>query len=79
MIEKLCLWCEHFELDTGSHGYSDWTPGSEFEMKCGKKHWSFDTGDSEDHYHACLISARNCPDYKFKEELVQIKPAYEGE
>jgi hypothetical protein len=75
--EKLCLWCKHFYLDVGSPGYSEYTPGSDFEMDCRKNHWEYrGVSGTEDEYRACLISALVCPDYAFNETLVSIQPAY---
>jgi hypothetical protein len=77
-LEKLCLWCSHFYLDTGSPGYSEYTPGSDFTMTCFKHHWEYGYGrfKTEEHYRACLISAQVCPDYSVNQNLVTISPAY---
>jgi len=75
--EPLCLWCKHFALHTGSPGYSEWTPGSEFDMYCLLKgHWTWTQYSSEDEYRKCILTALRCPDYELSPEiLVQIQNA----
>lgn len=78
-VEKLCLWCKYFYLTVGSPGYSEYTPGSDFSMDCGKSHWDYKgVSDSENHYRECLLAAQVCPDYEFNVQLVNIEPAYKG-
>lgn len=68
--ERLCLFCEHFYLDTGCRDYSEYTPGNEFDMQCLKEHWTYKRYGDEDHYRACIIAAWKCPDYKLNAELI---------
>ena len=74
----LCLWCEHFSLYTRSPGYSEMTPGSDFDMYCDKHHWTYDQYRSETHYRECILTAANCPDFKASERIVrEIQQAQE--
>jgi len=38
-MEKLCVFCDHWQFDGGSPGYSDLTPGSDASMDCAKGHY----------------------------------------
>lgn len=71
-VEKLCVFCEHWQFDGGSAGYSELTPGTEASMNCGKGHYGrgftlVDMG-GEDAFRAQILIARSCKDYK------QVKP-----
>jgi hypothetical protein len=64
--DRLCLWCKHFDLHTGSPGYSEWTPGSEFSIYCRKRVWDFDLGDD---FYATIRKAEGCQHYEFNAAL----------
>lgn len=64
---KACWWCKHFDFDSGSPTYSEYTVGSDLKMECRKKHWKFDM-DSQEHFGKCLSTAQNCPDFKSTQE-----------
>jgi hypothetical protein len=62
---KVCYFCEHFTLSTASPSYSDYTPGSDFEMWCDKSVWKFDSYDtSEREFAEILQTAEKCEFYK---------------
>jgi len=67
----LCLWCKHFYLSTGSRGYSEFTPGSEFTMDCAKGHWHWKEYGSEEQYRACILTALHCEDYEVQPHIIQ--------
>ena len=61
---RLCWWCAHFQYDSGSPGYSEWTPGTDFRMECGKKVWEFKMFvDGQDAFAAKLSAAQWCKDF----------------
>ena len=64
---KICLFCEHFDMDFGSPHYSSWTPGYPGHMTCWKNHfnqWEKETGkDPEWHYREVILMAETCPDF----------------
>ena len=63
-IGKLCLFCKEFRIQAGSPGYSELTPGWDFEMECRKEHWTFDKFNmNEDEYRDLLRKAESCKDY----------------
>lgn len=70
-IQPLCLWCEHFYLETGSPGYSDLTPGSDFYMDCSKGHWEYDQYSSTEQYRKCILTALRCKDYQLNPAIVK--------
>lgn len=64
MANKLCLFCKNFRLDPGDPGYSEYTPGWDFEMECRKGHWRFDQFKmNEEDYRKTLLKAIECKDY----------------
>ena len=36
MVTRLCLFCKHFEITDGDSGYSEYTPGYDMSIQCGK-------------------------------------------
>ena len=47
---RLCVFCKHFDITDGEPGYSEWTPGSDMRIGCGKYLWSvenMETGGPE--------------------------------
>ena len=68
---KLCIWCEHFNFDSGWGG-TDVTPGDPAELECNKGHWNLNgmyLGVNE--YRRCMLTAQKCPDYQLAEGLTQ--------
>lgn len=75
MTDKLCLWCKHFWLNLGEPDYSELTPGSDFDMACNKQHWTFrgTRYQGEHDFRRLILTAQNCEDYDFNQDLVHIK------
>ena len=65
-VPNRCCWsCEHVEFYQGSPGYSEMTPGNDFELECGKDYWEFDNcGDTLDDFREKLELAERCADFK---------------
>ena len=62
---KACWFCRHFDYMMADAGYSEYTPGHEFMMSCGKNRWTFDAFTTgQDEFGAMLSSANTCPDYE---------------
>jgi hypothetical protein len=55
-----CVECRHCYISMGSRGYSELTPGTEFDMWCEGGIWTFERYGTEDHYRECMLAARNC-------------------
>ncbi len=67
--EKICLFCEHFNMDMAEQGYSEVTPGRDFSMECFKNKWEYKTFGTEVEYYTCIITARKCSDYAFNPKI----------
>ncbi len=62
---RVCWLCEHVMFFAGSPGYSELTPGNNFELSCGKHYWEFDQfDDTLDQFRDKLMSAERCADFK---------------
>lgn len=62
-LDRLCLRCAHFSLDTGERGYSQETPGYHGSLSCNKGHFNFRGDGYLDCYKLCIERAATCPDY----------------
>lgn len=63
---RICIACKRFRLSTADYGYSEYTPGTQFNMSCDKNHWDFDPyRETEDTFREKLLTAKNCEDFKF--------------
>lgn len=61
---KACHQCEHFNFWTGSHGYSEMTPGSDAALECGKQHWRVRMFDDDvSTVRGYFAQAETCPDW----------------
>ena len=61
---KICIFCEHFHVNTAEPFYSEYTPGGEASIECMKDHWTIDNfEDSQKEYRDKLTTARTCKDY----------------
>jgi hypothetical protein len=61
---RICWLCEHIYLSPGECGYSEYTPGSDMVLECGKQYWDFDTtGDGLAELKSKLMSAERCRDF----------------
>lgn len=65
-MEKLCVFCKHWNFYGGSQGYSEMTPGSDASMSCRKNHWDRDVlwDIGEDGFRKTILMAQTCQDYK---------------
>ena len=58
---KLCWECKHICYYPAQPHYSDLTPGSSMELRCGKNVWEFDQYDeSIGGLRRCLEHAETC-------------------
>lgn len=74
-IPRVCATCQHFHFDAGSPHYSEWTPGSDCAIWCGKSHWSVDTtNETEQGYRRKQLTALTCPDYVLVEMGAESAP-----
>ena len=65
---RICWSCRHVWFSAGSPGYSEMTPGSDFELQCGKSYWAFDNcGDSLNEFRMKLQSAETCASFEAHE------------
>jgi hypothetical protein len=68
--DRLCLFCQHFYLDMGWEGYSEWTPPMEAKAGCIKNYWKEMTlHDSETTLRTRVIKGRTCPAFALDEEV----------
>jgi hypothetical protein len=64
MSERHCLKCRHCVIDSGSPGYSEYTPGSDPQQYCAKDHWSLSIGDyTREDMRKAFDQAKTCSDY----------------
>ena len=62
---RLCWFCEHCYYSNGSPGYSEWTPGTDFSLECGKGYWDFDNfDDTLTEFREQIEAAMRCADFK---------------
>lgn len=47
-------------IEVGERGYSQRTPGSDFDMLCRMNQWTYVRYSTEDHYRECVLAAKNC-------------------
>ena len=60
-----CIRCDHFNMYSGCPGYSEYTPGHNMGMSCGKHHWDFDSYEtSQDEFRKMMETAETCGDYR---------------
>lgn len=73
---RTCIECKQFKFFAGSPGYSEYTPGFDWNASCGKDHWRLDGNDypTEDEYRRALLTARSCSDFsRFKVEILEMR------
>jgi len=81
MTAKICLFCVHFDMNTGEPDWSDITPGSDFSMDCAKNKWtSIDVYDrcSIEEYRTIMLKAEKCDEFSPVEGYGLIKTTEEG-
>lgn len=65
---KICLFCTHFAIDSGTCHYSAETPGDDLWLGCRKGHWKFDIEcTTEEEYAENMLMALKCCDYKLSD------------
>ena len=70
MSKKMCWFCKYFLYENADYGYSEYTPGSDFDIICIKRHWDFSPSHTtQKEFGEMLLSAQTCKDYEFKEPL----------
>jgi hypothetical protein len=73
---RVCWSCEHLYFSSGSPGYSEMTPGWDFEMSCGKSFWEFDScGDGLETFRSKLLSAERCAAFELSRALAVAQSA----
>jgi hypothetical protein len=61
---KLCWFCKYFYYSQAEPDYSEYTPGTEFSMECGKGHWRFNAyRTSQEEFGRILATAQMCEDF----------------
>lgn len=62
---RVCWSCRHVQFYAGEQGYSEYTPGSDFSLWCGKDYWRFENcGDSLKDFREKLQSAERCATFE---------------
>lgn len=62
--ERFCWECRFIRFSTSSSGYSEETPGWDFELDCTRQYWELDTeNDNESIMGRYLALAKRCPDF----------------
>jgi len=66
---RTCLLCAHYQWDSGSDGYSEFTPGYGWSSGCRKGHFSMSGPEtSVREYRGNLLRAVSCPDFELSQE-----------
>lgn len=61
---RICWLCEHVRFETGDAGYSEMTPGTDFDLCCGRDYWDFNQfEDGLTEFRDKLKSAEVCADF----------------
>ena len=60
---RICLFCEHFEFDPGSPGWSEWTPGYPSSVGCKKDRWGPSFEDYGFDLRTAMVTAETCPEW----------------
>jgi hypothetical protein len=63
--EKLCLCCKHLELDFGSRGYGEMTPGDPPSFNCNKGHFEIRVRYPEN-FGVLIQRAKTCKDFEHR-------------
>lgn len=65
---KLCVYCKHFYLDSGSPHYSDQTPGNDAVIECGKGYWKMESYQGTEVFRLNIEKAERCPGFQDENE-----------
>ncbi len=61
----VCWSCKHFSFSCGDAGYSEYTPGYDAAMSCGKNVWDFHFNNaSQADLENTLKTAEDCKKFK---------------
>jgi hypothetical protein len=62
---RLCLQCEHCDVDLGSYGYSKLTPGGPGSIECYRGHFDFEAeqGFGTEKAWLAFQQAETCADF----------------
>jgi len=64
---SVCWFCKHFTFSPSQPGYSEWTPGSDAAIYCGKSVWDMDLeNETEDSFREKLSTAAVCPKFEVR-------------
>lgn len=64
-MPKSCVNCVWFVYTLGDRGYSEYTPGWDFSMSCGKNVWDFDSFETTEEEHCRnMLTANTCEHYE---------------
>lgn len=61
---NICLDCRYFEFYPFYPGYSEYTPGSDMSIGCGKDYWCANECSSQEQFKEKMCSATTCKDYE---------------
>jgi len=62
--EQLCIFCKNFVMESGSPGWSEYTPGWDAELRCSERVWKADYNSLDtDSYRKLMLTAKTCDKY----------------
>ena len=66
-MEKACIFCKHFYIDSGYPPYSEYTPGEDASLGCHKAIWELSgySGWDEKDWKAGMVKAQDCEFYEY--------------
>ena len=71
---KNCTMCEYCQLESGSPGYSEYTPGWDGSLSCSKGKWDVDfMEDDSASFRKKMQTANACEEYKAVEVIAMWK------
>ena len=59
-VEKICIFCQHYDIILPTCRYSSYTPGSELSIQCTKKIWDLYIVDTYGDYAEAMQTAKTC-------------------
>ncbi len=60
---RTCLVCRLFEIDSGTEGYSEWTPGDPARVGCQAGLWELERSDDAQDFRKKMLTAACCKDF----------------
>lgn len=65
--KRLCLYCKHWNFDAGEPGYSEMTPGTDWNSSCMVGLWEMSGYDvSEDEFASNIEKGLTCSKFERK-------------